>query len=41
MMKTVAIITGGSSSEREVSFWSAQNVAQVLQRDFSVRVIVP
>lgn len=38
MAKTVAILTGGNSSERAVAFWSAENVVAALRDHYDVRV---
>lgn len=38
MKKRVAILTGGSSSEREVALWSSQTVKEVLEKRHDVHV---
>lgn len=38
MKKIIAIITGGSSTEREISIWSSQTVIEILQKKFQVEV---
>lgn len=37
-MKTIAILTGGVSSEREVALWSSTNVFEALQDNYQVQV---
>ena len=36
-MKTLGILTGGTSSEREVSLWSAGNVADLLKDTYEIK----
>ncbi len=38
MKKQIAVLTGGSSSERQVSFWSAENVRNLLSDHYDVAV---
>lgn len=37
-MKSIAILTGGTSSEREVALWSSETVKEVLEKDYEVVV---